>query len=308
MPPNRKGAFDTEQSLATLNVSQFVDTAKFQTLTAAPSVSSTQKPSSDGTTIRISTNDATEPVAVAVATVPTKVTPSADELANQAFLDRIVVLERLRALFSADHILEAIQQEQRRRPEEEEKEEAEVVHQSDGAKAEVDYWDMPTPTSTALEAPKVVHAVHNQTANYWDWPSTPKQHQSEIIRDETIRDILQEEKHRQLFMGEHIWANLQKAAAALNEKAADATPQQAQNDLYWQWDDGVDPNKNSVGSRDLSALEKASVIESIQADEEVRQLLSVGHIEANLKAADVSTPSATVSSATWSDDDYWAGF
>ena len=283
MPPNRKGDFGVD-SLATLNVSQFVETSKFQPLTVP--LQEQQQEQIENVT--------------AVATVATTEQPvlCTEDLANKAILDRVLQEERLRIQFSADHIIESIQQQQQRKEEEKE----ETVVRRENANDVEGYWDMPAIPTTKTT---VVRARNNKNANqYWEWPSTPQQQ-----KDATIRHILEAEKQRQLFSVEHLEQNLFKEAAALKEKGEQQQQQVPANDSYWQWE-ANNPAGGSISSNDaMTANEKAALIESILVAEQTRQLLSVEHLEQNLTspaAATAKSQSAVVIGKV--DDDYWAGF
>lgn len=145
MPPNRKGAFDAVDSLATLNVSQFVDKSQFQPLTApAPITSNPSK---------------------GVTSAPKPVAPKFQDPAQQALVDRIFLEERLREQLSADHIIRTEQH-------------ADVktdLHRENTDSD--DYWAMTTPKDLS----EVLHARKKTDASYWDW-SAKEQKKDDVIQ------------------------------------------------------------------------------------------------------------------------------
>ena len=319
MPPNRKGAFDAADSLAALNVSQFVQTSKFQPLTAQPPVASSQQqqqqPSTKPTISSSYKNDAVAPRV-----------PSAAELANRAIVERILADDCLRIQFSPDHIIETLQQQQQQQQQSHakaaEEEKVEIVHRDNATTSSADdYWDMPTPSASELLTSTTTTTTKGRptsdaAANYWDWPSMTPQQQN----DETIRQILQAEKHRQLFSVDHVEQNLRKEAAALaakQDKAGNVTNDEAPlvqaHDSYWQWNgEPGEENPTTTSSYDMSASEKATLVESILAAERARQWLSIDHIEQTLTRGRPTTTTMAkedaVSRTIASHDDYWAGF
>lgn len=253
MPPNRKGAFDAVDTLATLQVSQFVDRAKFQPLTAAPAQVES-KESDDGAQPR-----------------------QYEDPAKQAIIDRILLEERLREQFSADHIIRACQQQ-------DVEEEKTDLHRE--ATESDDYWAMTTPGDLSNDV-----RSKRTDASYWDWPT--KTHRED--KDDVIQTILEQERIRQLFSADHVVLKIKEEAAALQKKESPLP----QNDTYWSWDAKVDPND------DDGQMDKDKIIQKILEAEVLRQQFSMVTLEKNLMP---ERKEQEVSSADLQNDEYWAGF
>lgn len=197
-------------SLATLNVSHFVETSKFQPLTAAapPAASETKQ-----------ANDVD-----AVPSAAETETLQQQDPAKQAIIERILTEERLREQFSVDHIIRA------NLPNEAAEEKTDLHREETNADY---YWAMTTPENLSTE----IHSKRTE-ASYWDWPTKSKQQK----QDDLIQAILEQERVRQLFTVDHLVLNLQKEAA-LQQKKESLVPQ---NDSYWEWDAKVDLNDDAM--------------------------------------------------------------
>jgi hypothetical protein len=248
MPPNRKGTFDAVDNLATLQVSQFVDQAKYQPLTT-PAL----------------TQSKTAPAVVVEEVQQLQLQPDA----KQATIDRILLEEKLREQFSADHMIHANQRQ--------EEEKTEVHRETTDSD---DYWAMTTPNDLSDE----VRAKHTDSS-YWDWQSKTK----EETKDDMIQAILEEERIRQLFSVDHMVEKIQEEAAGLQKKKILLS----QNDDYWSWDGKVAESANEV------PVDKEKVIQKL------RQQFSVDVLEKKLME---ERKDEEVSRADPQNDEYWAGF
>lgn len=258
MPPNRK-VVDAVDTLATLNVSQFVD-AKYQPLIVpAPSLSQT-KPNS-------------KPDAP-IATVPLL----QEDPVRKAIIDRIIVEERLREQFSADHLIAA------NRCGEEKTED--VLHREHAEDAD-DYWDTATPDDVGMIK------ARRTDPSYWDWRDESKKQD----KDDLIQNILKQEKVRELLSIQHVEQKVQEEAAALSKAKQSLLPE---SDSYWEWNAQVDLNDNDMQP------DKALVIQHILEAERLRLQFSVAAIEDKLKQG--QKDAGQVSSTIAANDDYWAGF
>lgn len=269
MAPNRKGAFDAVDSLATLNVSQFVDKSQFQPLTTAvtPACSNPTK---------VTSTPAPKPAEESI--------PRFQDPADQALVDRILLEERLREQFSADHI---VRTEQQRHDDAEEQQTD--LHREDTNSD--DYWAMTTEPKDVSE----IARARKTDASYWDWHENAKQQK----KNDLIEAILEQERVRELFSVDHMVLKIQEEAASLQKKQEVALPQ---NDTYWSWS-GAEVDLND---KDLQP-DKEAIIQHILESEKLRQQFSAAALEEKL-TQEAKVSEEDPSRAVAANDDYWAGF
>lgn len=256
MPPNRKGAFDAVDNLETLQVSQLVDRAKFQPLTTV-STETTSQAQAEVTPVETSTPQQHH-----------------DDLSKRAIIDRILLEERLREQFSADHVIRTTLKQA-----EEKTEIHRQVTDSD------DYWAMTTPEDLSSDI-----RSNDKDPSYWDWPTKTKQEE----KHDMIQAILEQERIRQLLSVDHIVMKMRQQAAALQQKQEDSL--RPQNDSYWAWDGKAE---------DDAPVDKEEVIRQILAEEKLRQQFSAETLEKKLIQEHKED---MLSRADPKNDDYWAGF
>ncbi|CAB9510594.1 expressed unknown protein [Seminavis robusta] len=280
MPPNRKQVSGVD-TLATLNVSQFVETSKFQPLTAATSVSAAQ--------VQVQQqHEGREAPIIASATAPSF---QHDDPIKKAIIDRILTEEHLRQQFSADHIIQS------NLPREETKTDGAVHHQANDAD---DYWAEEQPQVSDLDAAFTVRSKHRDAA-YWEWKTLGQQEE----KDALVQRILEEERVRQLFTAEHIEQTIVKEASKLQQKGVTPEELVPQNDSYWNWSTSNEDQKEDDVV--LRAQDKEGMIQEILEAEKIRQQFAVDSIEAKL-IQEAKNHAASASQAVAGNDDYWAGF
>lgn len=273
MPPNRKGAFETVDHLATLNVESFV----YKPLT-----------SQLGHNASISQQEYQEEDARDEARVKIEVRTESPKLTT---LDSIVEEERIRQLLSSDHVVETIQKSHV--PVQQQ------ILQSDNVGK--NYWDEETPDNKSeMRGVHTILTKNTVDEEYWAWTEPPS-------KQDKIRKILQEEKNRHLLSSDHMVETIQKEAFHLVDVEPDYKSEQ--NDAYWTWET---PAIEVSDTPQQLQLEKDAIIHQILESEKIRQQFSVATIEEQLKrnTMDLSSNGPVVTNAETKaeSENYWYSF
>lgn len=206
-------------------------------------------------------------------------------------------------LFSADHLVSNLTRDAERRS----RSTSPTIRAA--APSSADYW------AERVQA----HLVHNsanaavsEATGYWEWP--------QVASTVQIALILKEEMARQILSAEATEARLVRDTRSSATAESHARPE---HDDYWAWKEPAatiihaDPKHIQEAywewTTEASAPHmKQQMIAGILANEKVRSMLSVDHIQANLEqhtAVPVSAPLIEANDAYWcwpaEEDDYW---
>jgi hypothetical protein len=217
--------------------------------------------------------------------------PNTERDIKQQIIDQILKEEQARQLLSIEHQEETLKQQEQAQAK------AETIRCSKASTPDEDYWFLPTKDKVVVE-----RNANHPSQSYWDWPArrTPQEEKQDLIAS-----ILQEEQCRRLLSIEQMQANLQQQP---KHQVGGTSTTQPEHDSYWNWS-VVQAGTNDgywewpTRTTGTAEEEKQHTIQQILKEEQIRNRLSVEHIESKL--VHQAPASLKMVASSGGDQPYW---